>query len=227
MASRSSSRSPAKKTPRAGQKKSIASPNIYLYIPNLIGYTRIILTIWAIYNAFISWETFVVCYSVGAILDLFDGMAARRFNQSTKFGAVLDMVTDRVGTNMLYIVLAAMLPKYFFYIALLAGGDYASHWAQMYSSAIGGSHHKSLNADRNWLLRFYYSNKPFMFLNCVGQEAFLIALYVLTSAGSSHPITAVAHYVMAGAGPFAGLKQLINVVQLIDAMKQIARKDVE
>jgi hypothetical protein len=66
-----------------------------------------------------------------------------------------------------------------------------------------------------------------MFLNCVGQEAFLIALYVFTSAGSSHPITPVAHYVMAGAGPFAALKQLINAVQLIDAMKQIARKDVE
>jgi CDP-diacylglycerol--inositol 3-phosphatidyltransferase len=31
-------------------------------------------------------------YSLAAILDLFDGMAARRFKQTSAFGAVLDMV---------------------------------------------------------------------------------------------------------------------------------------
>lgn len=34
-------------------------------------------------------------YWLSAFLDAFDGMAARAFNQSTKFGAVLDMVSDR------------------------------------------------------------------------------------------------------------------------------------
>jgi CDP-diacylglycerol--inositol 3-phosphatidyltransferase len=213
------SRTRSKSTPR---RKSVSAPNIYLYIPNLIGYFRVVLTLIAIYNAFTSWITFVVCYSVGAILDLFDGMAARHLNQSSKFGAVLDMVTDRVGTNMLYIVLAAMVPKYFFWIALLAGGDYASHWAQMYSAAAAGSHHKTLSTDRNWLLRFYYSNKPFMFLNCLGQETFLIAFYVYSSGS----IVAVAYYVMLLSGPFGALKQFINVIQLADAMKQIAKIDV-
>lgn len=197
--------------------------NIYFFVPNLIGYLRVILTLVAVYNAFACWQTFVVCYSVGAILDLFDGMAARRFNQSTKFGAVLDMVTDRVGTNMLYIVLAALEPRYFFFIALLAGGDYASHWAQMYAAAIGGGHHKNVGADRNWLLRFYYTNKPFMFLNCVSQEAFLIAFYVFASHA---PIADFAYKVMLVSAPFGALKQLINVIQLCDAMAQIAKADI-
>lgn len=208
--------------PPRTRSKPAANPNIYLWIPNLIGYGRVVLTLVAVYNAFTCWKTFVICYSLGAILDLFDGMAARHFNQSTKFGAVFDMVTDRVGTNMLYIVLASILPQYFFYIAVLAGIDYSSHWAQMYAAAVGGSHHKTLSTDRNWLLRIYYSNKPFMFLNCVGQEAFLIALYVF----ASNALVDVARIVMFVAGPFGALKQLINVIQLVDAMKQIAKNDV-
>ena len=34
-------------------------------------------------------------YCVSALLDAVDGQAARRLGQSSKFGAVLDMVTDR------------------------------------------------------------------------------------------------------------------------------------
>ena len=35
------------------------------------------------------------CYILSGFLDAFDGHAARAFNQSTKFGAMLDMLTDR------------------------------------------------------------------------------------------------------------------------------------
>lgn len=34
-------------------------------------------------------------YGVSCLLDAVDGMAARALNQTSKFGAVLDMVTDR------------------------------------------------------------------------------------------------------------------------------------
>ena len=34
-------------------------------------------------------------YLLSGFLDAFDGLAARKFNQSTMFGAVLDMITDR------------------------------------------------------------------------------------------------------------------------------------
>ena len=35
------------------------------------------------------------CYILSAGLDAFDGHAARALDQSTKFGAMLDMLTDR------------------------------------------------------------------------------------------------------------------------------------
>ena len=38
---------------------------------------------------------FSACYILSGFLDAFDGHAARAFNQSTKFGAMLDMLTDR------------------------------------------------------------------------------------------------------------------------------------
>ena len=40
-------------------------------------------------------RVFTVLYFVSSILDVADGQAARRLGQTSKFGAVLDMVTDR------------------------------------------------------------------------------------------------------------------------------------
>ena len=37
-------------------------------------------------------------YFMSVVLDEFDGMAARAFNQCTKFGAILDVVTDRCSS---------------------------------------------------------------------------------------------------------------------------------
>ena len=219
MPPRTRSTGPVKKT----------TPNVYIWIPNLIGYLRVILTLTSVYYAFSNWVVFIVCYSGGAILDLFDGMAARKFNQCSKFGAVLDMVTDRVSTNLLYLVLAVMNPEYYFTFALLAAADYSSHWAQMYAAAAAGTHHKVLDADRNWLLRVYYSNRVFMFLNCVSQEAFLIALYGWhhTQAGECVIAGQVMYWTMAVSFPMGALKQLINVVQLVDACKQIVKVDLK
>jgi phosphatidylglycerophosphate synthase len=39
------------------------------------------------------------------IADLFDGMAARKFNQCSEFGGLLDMITDRCSTLGLFFVL--------------------------------------------------------------------------------------------------------------------------
>ena len=40
-------------------------------------------------------------YLLSGFLDAFDGWAARKFNQGTMFGAVLDMVTDRFAAVLL------------------------------------------------------------------------------------------------------------------------------
>jgi len=38
------------------------------------------------------WKLFFWCYWVSYFLDCFDGAAARKFNQATRFGQMLDMV---------------------------------------------------------------------------------------------------------------------------------------
>ena len=69
--------------------------NIFMFVPNLIGYGRIVLGLISFYfmptnHIVASW-----CYILSGFLDAFDGHAARALNQSTKFGAMLDMLTDR------------------------------------------------------------------------------------------------------------------------------------
>jgi len=56
--------------------------NIFLFIPNLIGYTRIILAASSLY--YMRWHPKYCTwlYIVSCLLDAFDGMAARRFGQS-------------------------------------------------------------------------------------------------------------------------------------------------
>ena len=47
----------------------------------------------------------VILYIASFVGDLFDGMAARKFNQSSSFGGLLDMITDRCATLGLLFVL--------------------------------------------------------------------------------------------------------------------------
>lgn len=49
---------------------------------------------------------------LSALLDAFDGHAARILNQCSKFGAMLDMLTDRVATSMLLMALSVLYPKF-------------------------------------------------------------------------------------------------------------------
>ncbi|PTB79170.1 CDP-diacylglycerol--inositol 3-phosphatidyltransferase [Trichoderma longibrachiatum ATCC 18648] len=75
--------------------------NIFLFWPNIIGYCRIVLAIASLYYMPLHPRTCTLLYSISCLLDALDGYAARAFNQSTRFGAVLDMVTDRCTTSCL------------------------------------------------------------------------------------------------------------------------------
>src|SRR5271155_5751566 len=56
--------------------------NIFLFIPNIIGYTRVILAACSLY--FMRWHPKYCTwlYIISCLLDAFDGMAARQFGQS-------------------------------------------------------------------------------------------------------------------------------------------------
>lgn len=101
-------------------------------------------------------------YSISCLLDALDGYAARYFEQSTKFGAVLDMVTDRCTTACLLVFLASAWPRWAIVFQGLISLDLASHYVHMYATlSMGGSgqSHKQVDKSRSWLLNQYYTNK--------------------------------------------------------------------
>ena len=113
-----------------------------------------------------------------------DGRFARKFNQCSTFGAVLDMVTDRLSTAGLCCVLCvlsalALSPtaSLFFLAALCL--DIGAHWAQMYASLlVRADSHKDVAECGSILLRVYYTRRIFMGALCVGAEVFYLALYL-------------------------------------------------
>lgn len=108
-------------------------------------------------------RTCSLLYSVSCLLDALDGVAARYFHQSTKFGAVLDMVTDRCTTACLLVFLASAFPRWSIVFQGLISLDLASHYMHMYATlSMGGSgqsHKKVDEARTGRLLYLYYNNK--------------------------------------------------------------------
>ncbi|TNN45939.1 CDP-diacylglycerol--inositol 3-phosphatidyltransferase [Liparis tanakae] len=115
-----------------------------------------------------------------ALLDAFDGHAARALDQSTRFGAMMDMLTDRCATMCLLVNLALVYPSYSFLFQLSMCVDIASHWLHLHSSTITGStSHKSIDLSGNPILRIYYTSKPVLFVMCAGNELFFCLLFLL------------------------------------------------
>lgn len=151
--------------------------NIFLFLPNLIGtmvivynfspmtdrtsgYARVVLAIASLYYMPLHPRTCSGLYSVSCLLDAADGLAARRYNQSTTFGAVLDMVTDRCTTSCLLVFLASAFPRFSIVFQMLLSLDLASHYIHMYASlTTGGQSHKKVDEKRSRLLHLYYTNR--------------------------------------------------------------------
>ena len=99
-------------------KKNEESENIFLFVPNLIGYGRIFLALLSFWFMPTNYVAASWCYLLSGFLDAFDGHAARALNQSTKFGAMLDMLTDRCATMCLLATLSTFYPNWLFFFQL-------------------------------------------------------------------------------------------------------------
>ena len=155
--------------------------SVYFFIPNLIGYVRILLCVVAFAVATDHYFIFYACYAFSQILDQWDGWAARKYGQSSRFGAVLDMVTDRCSTACLQCILIGtnfypnMLNAVMFLIAL----DISSHYARLYATlAVGEKSHKDVSADTFLPLRIYYGNRYVLYILCFGNESFFLLSYL-------------------------------------------------
>lgn len=67
---------------------TMATPNkdptpVFFYVPNLIGYARVVLSAYSLYIALDDYKTSVLCYTLSFVCDYFDGFFARWFDQCT------------------------------------------------------------------------------------------------------------------------------------------------
>jgi len=198
---------------------------VFFYVPNLIGYARIVSCTVAMVYAFHDPILAAIAYIVGQGLDAFDGMAARALKQTSRFGVVLDMLTDRMGTCGLMVVLSHLYPTWWGFWTFLLVLDIVSHWCQMYSKlSLGLKTHKGSN---NPLLNFYYTFPYALFVFCAGNEFFFVSMYLLTFfEGPAITLFGVTRglwdVVSLALAPLALFKNLMNVVQLFDAVGEIA-----
>ncbi|POG75057.1 hypothetical protein GLOIN_2v1475732 [Rhizophagus irregularis DAOM 181602=DAOM 197198] len=207
--------------------------NVFLFIPNIIGFIRVILAILSLYYMPNKPWTCMGLYTFSCLLDAVDGNAARYFDQCSEFGVVLDMVTDRSTTSCLLCFLATKYSSWTILFQLLISLDLSSHYMHMYSSMTSGSSsHKNIDKSSNSILRAYYSNNVgfyvVLFIFCALNELFFVALYLLSfnhediAPGLNFIIRLIAFFSF----PVCAGKQIINVIQLAGASKRLASIDL-
>ncbi len=185
--------------------------------------------------AFRTKSFFSLLYFVSFVCDALDGWFARKLNQVSTFGAVLDMVTDRISTACLLVILSQVYRPGLIFLSLLAL-DIGSHWLQMYSTfLVGKTSHKDVKDSTSWLFRLYYGNRMFMGYCCVACEVLYITLFllakeqtenltdVLVGAVRQSLVLAILLAVLLFGW---AIKQSVNVIQMKTAADQCVLYDI-
>ena len=206
----------------------VTPTQILCYYANIMDYFRVIASMYAFYISKRDPILFVICYFISFILDAFDGMVARAAHQTSKLGATLDMVTDRISTAGLLAVLSGFYQDYstvFVYLIML---DVGSHWLQTHSGFlvnVKNDNHKNLG-EKFFLLKLYYTNRNVLGIVCLGAEVFLLLLYF----NHFYPyLMKNIFYLFFFYINFAiyAFKQLISIIQIFGASSRIAVWDAK
>ncbi|AEE86949.1 CDP-alcohol phosphatidyltransferase [Arabidopsis thaliana x Arabidopsis arenosa] len=209
-------------------KQRPATLSVYLYIPNIVGYMRVLLNCIAFSVCFSNKTLFSLLYFFSFCCDAVDGWCARKFNQVSTFGAVLDMVTDRVSTACLLVILSQIYRPSLVFLSLLAL-DIASHWLQMYSTFLSGkTSHKDVKDSTSWLFRLYYGNRMFMGYCCVSCEVLYIILLLIATNQTENLMNISPLSLLLALSIFGwSIKQIINVIQMKTAADVCVLYDIE
>ncbi|RUS16907.1 CDP-alcohol phosphatidyltransferase-domain-containing protein [Endogone sp. FLAS-F59071] len=149
--------------------------NVFLFVPNIIGYSRILLAGISLYYMPKHPIVCVTLYGISCILDAVDGNAARALNQCSKFGAVLDMMHNDLSP--LLSVLRVPRLRHFVSVPHLTRHQQSLHaHVQCFEAARvlqftlipcldtsstlmeGAESHKQIKKGSNPFLRAYYTN---------------------------------------------------------------------
>mmetsp|Transcript_21048 Transcript_21048/g.47478 ORF Transcript_21048/g.47478 Transcript_21048/m.47478 type:complete len:223 (+) Transcript_21048:219-887(+) len=211
---------------------------VMLYIPNLIGYARIAAMLVSFYLAFgctsptdcdvnrADYKTAVLFYMMNFAGDLVDGYAARALDQCSKYGGVLDMVTDRTSTAGLCALLATLYPREALVFTALMVLDIFSHWFHVVGAEMAHTHHKQHQT--SFFLKWYYGCYPLFAYCCVSQELYYLSRWILRYATPAPVLVGGVDLAMLATFVFLPgccMKQVVNVAQFWNAAGNIADLD--
>ena len=122
-----------------------------LYVPNLICYCRICLSVLALYFSN-KWSPFIIVsiWVLASLLDLIDGIAARRLNQCSYFGILLDVISDNILRGSIWLA-SVVASRGDMCVATIALSIISLEWCTMMVTQL-----QSLQEDRHWKDPKYY-----------------------------------------------------------------------
>ncbi|KAI5152300.1 CDP-diacylglycerol--inositol 3-phosphatidyltransferase, partial [Enteropsectra breve] len=141
------------------------------YYPNLVDYLRLGLLFASI---FLENVAFVGAYIASVSLDYFDGMLARTYDQASRLGQCLDMITDRISTTIISIKLMAKKPWMSSYCLIYIFFDILGHLFYFIAQFERNAKHKEDFIMR--ALKIYY-HATVLKIMCIGSELYFIAAY--------------------------------------------------
>ena len=156
---------------------------VALYIPNLMGYARIVLAFVGLYLSSSQPVAAIWIWLLSASLDLLDGIIARALNQTSSFGIFLDISADNILRTCVWIAASSQDN-----VKVVACFFISLEWFTMICTQLhsGDAHWKSERHADPWFVRTCFQNN---FRNPLG----FIVIYGLFSAnmwtyGSQHSV---------------------------------------
>ena len=134
---------------------------VALYLPNILGYARILLAFWGLYKSFFDPVEAVLLFILSASLDLFDGILARALNQTSAFGVLVDIAADNILRTCGWMA-AALDPEASPSLKLVSAGVICLEWITMLSTQlhanISQQHWKAQRENDPILVRALFAN---------------------------------------------------------------------
>lgn len=109
---------------------------IFLYSANIVGYTRVALLLLSFFLHHTHPHLFLVCYGLSFLLDTVDGHVARVRGETSRFGAALDIFTDKLSSPGLMLILSNLYPNYSVILVSVLLLDISSHYFHFYATLL-------------------------------------------------------------------------------------------
>lgn len=163
-----------------GDKKEKFNPRDLYTIPNILTYIRIILTVPFAY--FFINKNFIaaaICVALSGLSDCFDGLIARRFNQVTALGKILDPIADKITLFVVVVCMVLYVPIVLPVLVILLLKDLLMMFGGMYMLRKGLTPPAAKWYGKVGTIMFYFSVCLIVFFEAVLPQLELEWLYIV------------------------------------------------